>query len=51
MTRQLELAGRALQQPALACLAPWMENVSIAAQWKGTWCERLLKAMYYVTLR
>jgi hypothetical protein len=28
-----------------------MENLSIAAHWKGTWCERLLKSMYYVTLR
>ena len=28
-----------------------MENLTIAAHWKGTWCERLLKCMYYVTLR
>ncbi|KAI8469209.1 MAG: cell morphogenesis central region-domain-containing protein [Monoraphidium minutum] len=36
MTRQLECADK---------------NLSIAAHWKGTWCERLLKSMYYVTLR
>jgi hypothetical protein len=35
----------------LTGLAPWMENLSIAAHWSGTWCERLLKSMYYVTLR
>jgi len=40
-----------MQHPVLTCLAPWMENLSIAAHWKGTWCERLLKSMYYVTLR
>jgi hypothetical protein len=40
-----------MQHPVLTCLAPWMEALSIAAHWKGTWCERLLKSMYYVTLR
>ena len=28
-----------------------MENLSISSHWKATWCERLLKSMYYVTLR
>eukprot|EP00775_Hariotina_reticulata_P013221 gene13221-13351_t len=50
MTRQLELADKVSQHPVLTCLGPWMENLSIAAHWKGTWCERLLKSMYYVTL-
>ncbi len=35
----------------LTCLAPWMENLSISSHWKGTWCERLLKSMYYLTLK
>lgn len=43
--------SQVMQHPVLTCLAPWMENLSIAAHWKGTWCERLLKSMYYVTLR
>jgi hypothetical protein len=51
MTRQLELADKVSQHPVLTCLSPWMENLTIAAHWKGTWCERLLKSMYYVTLR
>jgi hypothetical protein len=51
MTRQLELADKVSQHPVLTCLGPWMENLTIAAHWKGTWCERLLKSMYYVTLR
>jgi hypothetical protein len=51
MTRQLELADKVSQHPVLTCLSPWMENLNIAAHWKGTWCERLLKSMYYVTLR
>jgi hypothetical protein len=51
MTRQLELADKVAQHPVLTCLGPWMENLTIATHWKGTWCERLLKSMYYVTLR
>ena len=38
MTRQLDTQGAAaaLQQHAmLACLVPWMENVSFAARWEG----------------
>lgn len=51
MTRQLELADKVSQHPVLACLGPWMENLTISPHWRGTWCERLLKSMYYVTLR
>jgi len=37
MTRQLDAQGTtAIQQHAmLACLAPWMENLSFAARWEG----------------
>ena len=38
MTRQLDAQSTtAIQQHAmLACLAPWMENLSFAARWEGT---------------
>jgi hypothetical protein len=37
MTRQLDAQSTtAIQQHAmLACLAPWMENLSFAARWEG----------------
>ena len=37
MTRQLDAqSATAIQQHAmLACLAPWMENLSFAARWEG----------------
>ncbi|GIM00769.1 hypothetical protein Vretimale_5697 [Volvox reticuliferus] len=51
MTRQLECDDGLIQHPVLTSLAPWMENLIIAFPWKGNWSERLLKSMYYVTLR
>ncbi|KAF5834594.1 cell morphogenesis central region-domain-containing protein [Dunaliella salina] len=51
MTRALECWDSTIQHPVLICLAPWMENLIISSHWKGSWCERLLKSMYYVTQR
>lgn len=51
MTRQLHASAVVHQHAVLAALAPWMDNLSFAARWEGNWSERLLKSMYYVTLR
>ncbi|GFR48580.1 hypothetical protein Agub_g10483, partial [Astrephomene gubernaculifera] len=51
MTRQLECDDGLIQHPVLTSLAPWMENLVISFPWRGNWSERLLKSMYYVTLR
>ncbi|EFJ49201.1 hypothetical protein VOLCADRAFT_117341 [Volvox carteri f. nagariensis] len=51
MTRQLECNDGLIQHPVLTSLAPWMENLIISFPWRGNWSERLLKSMYYVTLR
>ncbi|GAX77696.1 hypothetical protein CEUSTIGMA_g5139.t1 [Chlamydomonas eustigma] len=52
MTRQLDCGDPIIQRPVLSSLVPWMENLSMDPRsWQGTWSERLLKVMYYVTLR
>ncbi|MEW5300011.1 MAG: hypothetical protein WDW36_002975 [Sanguina aurantia] len=50
MTRQLNCVDGVTPHPMLTSLAPWMENLTILTSWPATWCERLLKSMYYVTL-
>lgn len=50
MTRQLNCVDGVTPHPMLTSLAPWMENLIILPSWPATWCERLLKSMYYVTL-
>ncbi|KAG2493487.1 hypothetical protein HYH03_008303 [Edaphochlamys debaryana] len=51
LTRQLQCEDGAIAHPVLTSLAPWLENLVIGFPWRGNWSERLLKSMYYVTLR
>lgn len=40
MARQLEAPGAPqAHRQALACLAPWMHNLSFAARWEGAACS------------
>ncbi|KAG1675965.1 hypothetical protein FOA52_014209 [Chlamydomonas sp. UWO 241] len=50
MARQVECCDTVTQQPTLASLMPWVENLVLPIDWRGTWAERLLNLMYYVTL-
>ncbi|KXZ50882.1 hypothetical protein GPECTOR_14g131 [Gonium pectorale] len=51
VSRQLECEEGRVAQPVLTSLAPWVENLVISFPWRGNWSERLLKSLYYVTLR
>lgn len=34
MTRQVECCDPTTQQPTLACLVPWVDNLSMAREWQ-----------------
>ena len=46
MARQLEAPGAPqAHRQALACLAPWMHNLSFAARWEGAACSH--RSLYH----
>lgn len=51
MQRQLDAVDIIAQHQVLTCMAPWIENLQLWNLKHSGWCERLLKSMYYVTMR
>ncbi|GMH01924.1 hypothetical protein Nepgr_003763 [Nepenthes gracilis] len=50
MQRQLDAVDIIAQHQVLTCMAPWIENLNFWKR-KDGWSDRLLKSLYYVTMR
>ncbi|KAI3904652.1 hypothetical protein MKW98_014832 [Papaver atlanticum] len=51
MQRQLDAVDIIAQHQVLTCMAPWIENLNFWKLKDSGWSERLLKSLYYVTMR
>ncbi|CAH8364627.1 unnamed protein product [Eruca vesicaria subsp. sativa] len=51
MQRQLDAVDIIAQHQVLTCMAPWIENLNFWKLKDTGWSERLLKSLYYVTMR
>ncbi|XP_020250386.1 uncharacterized protein LOC109827782 isoform X2 [Asparagus officinalis] len=51
LQRQLDAVDIIAQHQVLTCMAPWIENLNFQKLWDSGWSQRLLKSLYYVTMK